>query len=123
MELLDGISQRERLFREYVPNSDIVWVSRPHNMEAFLKGRADNGGPSSARIIYDAEAIFAERDWRQAEILGSEISSNVKSAWLDRELALAKAADAVVVVSRTRSRDNGVGGSTSCIDNRPSSMR
>ncbi len=40
VELLDGVSQRERLFREYVPGSDIVWVSRPHNMEAFLKGRA-----------------------------------------------------------------------------------
>ena len=100
VELLDGISQRERLFREYVPNSDIVWVSRPHNMEAFLKGGADNGGPSNARLVYDAEAIFAERDWRQAEMLGSEISSTVKSAWLDRELALAKAADAVVVVSQ-----------------------
>ena len=100
VELLDGVSQRERLFREYVPNSDIVWVTRPHNMEAFLKGRAENGASSGARIIYDAEAIFAERDWRQAEILGSEISSNVKSAWLDRELALAKAADAVVVVSQ-----------------------
>ena len=100
VELLDGVSQRERLFREYVPNSDIVWVSRPHNMEAFLKGRADNGGSSNARVIYDAEAIFAERDWRQAEMLGSEISSTVKSAWLDRELALAKAADAVVVVSQ-----------------------
>ncbi len=100
VELLDGVSQRERLFREYVPNSDIVWVNRPHNMEAFLKGRVDKGAPSKARIIYDAEAIFAERDWRQAEILGNEISSQVKSSWLDHELALAKAADAVVVVSQ-----------------------
>ena len=99
-ELLDGVSQRERLFREYVPNSDIVWVSRPHNMAAFLKGRAEKGVSSRARIIYDAEAIFAERDWRQAEILGSEVSSTLKTAWLGRELALAKAADAVVVVSR-----------------------
>ena len=99
VELLDGVSQHERLFREYVPNSDIVWVSRPHNMQAFLKGRLEKGVSSRARVIYDAEAIFAERDWRQAEILGNEISSQVKSSWLDRELALAKAADAVVVVS------------------------
>jgi GT2 family glycosyltransferase/SAM-dependent methyltransferase len=109
VELLDGVSQCERLFREYVPNSDIVWVSRPHNMAAFLKGRADKGVSGRARIIYDAEAIFAERDWRQAEILGSEISSKVKSAWLDRELALAKAADAVVVVSE-RDRETMVSG-------------
>jgi GT2 family glycosyltransferase/SAM-dependent methyltransferase len=99
VELLDGISQRDRLFREYVPHSDIVWVSRPHNMEAFRKERVDTGRPSRARVIYDAEAIFAERDWLQAQVLGSEISSRVKSAWLDRELDLARAADAVVVVS------------------------
>jgi GT2 family glycosyltransferase len=109
VELLDGVSQRERLFREYVPSSDIVWVSRPHNMAAFLKGRAEKGVSSRARVIYDAEAIFAERDWRQAEILGSEISSTLKTAWLDRELALAKAADAVVVVSE-RDRETMVSG-------------
>ena len=109
VELLDGISQRERLFREYLPNSDIVWVSRPHNMQAFLKGRAEKGVTSRARVIYDAEAIFAERDWRQAEILGNEISSTLKTAWLDRELALAKAADAVVVVSE-RDRETMVSG-------------
>src|ERR1022692_3857933 len=109
VELLDGVSQRERLFREYVANSDIVWVSRPHNMAAFLKGRAEKGVSSRARVIYDAEAIFAERDWRQAEILGSEISSTLKTAWLDRELALAKAADAVVVVSE-RDRETMVSG-------------
>ena len=109
VELLDGVSQRERLFREYVPSSDIVWVSRPHNMAAFLKGSAEKGVSSRARVIYDAEAIFAERDWRQAEILGSEISSTLKTAWLDRELALAKAADAVVVVSE-RDRETMVSG-------------
>jgi GT2 family glycosyltransferase/SAM-dependent methyltransferase len=99
VELLDGVSQRERLFREYVPNSDIVWVSRPHNMESFLKERTDKVGSGRVRVIYDAEAIFAEREWRHAQLLGSEISSKVKSAWLDRELALAKSADIVVVVS------------------------
>jgi GT2 family glycosyltransferase len=110
VELLDGISQRDRLFQEYVPSSDIVWVSRPHNMEAFLKERVDAGGSSRARVIYDAEAIFAERDWRQAEMLGSEISSGVKSAWLDRELALVKSADAVVVVSERDRKTMASGG-------------
>jgi GT2 family glycosyltransferase/SAM-dependent methyltransferase len=109
VELLDGTSQRERLFREYVPGSDVVWVSRPHNMEAFLKERGGNRG--RARVIYDAEAIFAEREWRHAQLLGSEISSNVKSAWLARELDLAKMADAVIVVSerdRETMRSGGV---------------
>ena len=44
-----------------------------------------------------------------SRLLGSEISSDVKSAWLDRELALAKAADAVVVVSE-RDRETMVSG-------------
>jgi GT2 family glycosyltransferase/SAM-dependent methyltransferase len=99
VELLDGVSQRERLFREYAPTSDIVWVSRPHNMETFLKGRADGEFGRKARLVYDAEAIFAERDWRQAQVTGGEISADVKAAWLEGELALARTADAVVVVS------------------------
>jgi GT2 family glycosyltransferase/SAM-dependent methyltransferase len=114
VELLDGISQRERLFREYVPQSDIVWISRPHNLEAFLKERLDGDIPGRARVVYDAEAIFAERDCLQAQTLGSDISPTVKSAWLERELDLAKAADAVVVVSQ-RDRDTMQAGGVSSV--------
>ena len=97
VELLDGIFDRARLFRDYVPNSDVIWVSRPHNMEIFLEqaGRATR----KARLIYDAEAIFAQRDRLRAQINGHEMTAAEVSRAMERELSLARAADTVVVVS------------------------
>jgi O-antigen biosynthesis protein len=98
VELLDGILDRARLFRDYVPNSDVIWVSRPHNMEVFLKETAD-GARQKARLIYDAEAIFAQRDQLRAQTEGHEMSPAEVSRGMEQELSLARAADAVVVVS------------------------
>ena len=99
VELYDGLVNRDALFREYVPNSDLVWVSRPHNMESFLQGYSAVGGERPP-LVYDAEAIFAERDLLQARVLGREVSSGALQCSLEHELSLAKAADAVVVVSQ-----------------------
>ena len=70
VELFDGVFDRTRLFREYVPNSDVIWVSRPHNMEIFLKQMTLGGHDERPRLIYDAEAIFAQRDQLRAQIDG-----------------------------------------------------
>lgn len=99
VELFDGLLERERLFRAYVPNSDLIWVSRPPNMAAFLQEAVARGAQWRARLVYDAEAIFADRERLKAQITGREISSAEASIGLERELGLAKAADAVVVVS------------------------
>jgi glycosyltransferase involved in cell wall biosynthesis len=99
IELFDGAFDRARLFREYVPNSDLIWVSRPHNMEIFLQQMANSRAPRRPRLIYDAEAIFAQRDQLQALLAGRKISPAQVSIGMEHELSLAKAADAVVVVS------------------------
>jgi GT2 family glycosyltransferase/glycosyltransferase involved in cell wall biosynthesis len=99
VELLDGIFDRARLFRDYLPNSDVVWVSRPHNMEGFLTQTTPGGALRKARLIYDAEAIFAQRDQLRAQIDGHEMSPAEVSRGMEHEVSLAKAADAVVVVS------------------------
>ncbi len=98
IELFDGSFDRTRLFREYVPNSDVIWISRPHNMEIFLKQLAGRH-VQRPRLIYDAEAIFAQRDQLRAQIEGREISPAEVSRRMEHELSLARAADAVVVVS------------------------
>ncbi len=100
VELLDGFRNRDRLFREYVPHSDIVWVSRPHNMKAFLQERNMGMRSGRARLIYDAEAIFAERDWLQGKTLDRQLPENALAASLSEETSLAKSADAVVVVTQ-----------------------
>ncbi len=100
IELLDGATQRERLLREYVPHSDVIWVSRPHNMKTLLQNWGGTSLKGKAPLIYDAEAIFAERDWLHSKILGRQLSPDALPAALHEEANLAKAADAVVVVTQ-----------------------
>jgi O-antigen biosynthesis protein len=75
-------------------------VSRPHNMKAFLQERNMGMRSGRARLIYDAEAIFAERDWLQAKTVDRQLPETALAASLSKEIALAKIADAVVVVTQ-----------------------
>ncbi len=99
IELMDGYTHPDRLFFEYVRKADLIWVTRPHNMERLLQGMIARNVVSWARIVYDAEAIFAERDRLKAELPGWLIAPKVYDAWASRELALGRGADAVVCVS------------------------
>ena len=95
VEILDGLCHRERLVKEYLTSSDVVWVSRPHNMNELLKQVMSNAGCRRFRLVYDAEAIFSERTQQRREL-------NIvpeRMAEPHDEIALAKSADMVVVVS------------------------
>lgn len=95
---------------------DVVYVSRPHNMEAFrgiLHEMPDL--QESVRVIYDAEALFSTREILKREIDGRPLSSERREAMIREEMQLANVADGVVTVSekerehfRTRI-DNEVG--------------
>ena len=99
VELLDAVSNRQQLFGHYLDSCDVVWVARPENMEELVRELVQHASGRNIRIIYDAEAIFAERDCLKATINGHYVSAGACRAWVDREIALAKAADAVVCVS------------------------
>lgn len=80
--------------REYY---DVVWVSRPHNMERVIETiRELNPGQ---KVIYDAEAVFAVRDVLKARLDGQPLTSDQERERIDAELALVAKADAVVAVS------------------------
>ena len=98
VELFDGLSHRDQLLKKYVPHCDIVWISRPHNMQAFFQSADGSAASAKCKIVYDAEAIFAEREQLKARISG-EHSTAQSAASLSQELALAVAADIVIVVS------------------------
>jgi glycosyltransferase involved in cell wall biosynthesis len=98
VELLDGLSRRECLLQDYLPQSDIVWISRPHNLQKFLAMQDLIVAEKRYRIVYDAEAIFAERNQLKAK-LRHEVSADSGVMDLQNEMELAKAAEAVVVVS------------------------
>ena len=79
---------------------DLIWISRPKNMKDFLSSGC---WPASRRhrpyLVYDAEAIYAERQIRQAEVQGRELSACEKDGMRSDELELARRADMVVTVS------------------------
>ena len=97
VELFDGLRDREAVIGERIPCSDLVWVSRPHNLDVLLKAGLAVSPERRFRLIYDAEAIFAERGQLESQVKGSR-GTVVSGPVVEDEFALAKCADAVVVV-------------------------
>ena len=97
IELFDGLRNRAALIKDYCRCSDVVWVSRPHNLHVLLTQCLAGASPRNFRLIYDAEAIFSERA-QQKRALGGPSADAVEPY---DEFALARSADTVVVVSES----------------------
>jgi glycosyltransferase involved in cell wall biosynthesis len=79
---------------------DIVIVSRPHNMRLFQRFLRLH--PAAARntfIIYDAEAIFGEREVLRRRVFNEPCSNAEIDQMIDEEVALATGANLVVTVN------------------------
>ena len=74
---------------------DLIWVSRPHNFEFLIDKIGDF---NNCKVIYDAEAVFSERQIEKAKLSGEEID---EEEILNEELALSEYADAVVTVKES----------------------
>ena len=91
---------------------DIIFVSRPHNMEPLARILAAN--PEwfpGVSIIYDAEALFVARNAALGELKGTPLPQEEIERMLRDEVGLAAVADCVVSVSETERRafeKNGV---------------
>lgn len=84
---------------------DIIFVSRPTNMKEFKKVMARHPDLfSDSKIIYDAEAIFAEREVIKSTVLGSPKTESEARQLLEEEISLAQHVDAVVAVSENDKR-------------------
>lgn len=97
VELFDGLRQLEAVIGERIPCSDLVWVSRPHNLDVLLRAGLPVSPERHFRLVYDAEAIFAERAQLESQVKGPR-ETVVSGPAVEDEFALAKCADAVVVV-------------------------
>ena len=78
---------------------DVIFVSRPHNMERFRSYILDNSGYycMKSKIIYDAEALFSKREEKKAQIVGDKSYASGES--LKKEIQLADIADMITAVS------------------------
>ena len=101
VEQFDGYRSREDLIERYFPWADVVWISRPHNLKLLLTSHASVLDSRKFRLVYDAEAIFSQRMQAQSALLGEANPEPefLEPRDLEEEIALAKTADAVVVVS------------------------
>jgi glycosyltransferase involved in cell wall biosynthesis len=99
VELLDFFADAERL-DGFLATCDRVWISRPNNMKRFARQIITKRPFRKYKVIYDAEAIFAERDYLQCIVEGQRLSSDTLERWIAREVAPARAVDKVVCVSQ-----------------------
>lgn len=92
-----GINRFEEFIKSRFGYFDIIWISRPHNFEAIYKSISLTN--ESIKIIYDAEAIFSEREILQKEKEGKALSKFEKEEIINNEISLAKKAHIIIVVS------------------------
>ncbi len=76
---------------------DFIWISRPHNMKALKTEIAAYAKDSM--IIYDAEAIFADREISKKIFEGEAVDENLKQAEIQKELCISDLANVVTSVS------------------------
>jgi glycosyltransferase involved in cell wall biosynthesis len=76
---------------------DTIFVSRPHNMRDFLKARGTTH--ASARLIYDAEAMFASRELLRLKQKGMPATPEQRRAMLKEEIDLTSTASIVTTVN------------------------
>jgi len=76
---------------------DLVIISRPHNMTFVYD--AIKTYFSNAKIIYDAEALFAEREILMKKIKGECLSEEEEKKLIQEEVSLADKADLIMIVS------------------------
>lgn len=81
-----------------LPAVDIVWVSRPHNMKIFRE-LVDLRKERSWGLVYDAEAIFADRDIARAALQGTPLDEPLRQQMIASEVSLTAGADAISAVS------------------------
>ena len=81
---------------------DVIFISRPHNMEAVLPSIRQYA--PSAHLIYDCEAMFAEREILLMGIRREKVIPAYKEQLIKHEISLAQQADSVTTVSPKEKR-------------------
>ncbi|QSR84392.1 glycosyltransferase [Methylacidimicrobium sp. B4] len=85
---------------------DLAWISRPYNMARLSAIDGRKRLLAGSRLVYDAEAVFALREIRQAEIVqGRAVPGAEERRRIGQEIAWARSADRVVAVSEEEAQE------------------
>ncbi|MBB5746299.1 glycosyltransferase [Brevundimonas variabilis] len=106
-EILEGRGERglRRLIRTRLAQFDTVLVSRPDTMKAYVR-QLDAAHMKSVPVhcVYDAEAIFSERERQRRGLFGPPMGDEEFALSLNAEVEVAEMADAVVTVTADAAR-------------------
>jgi GT2 family glycosyltransferase len=98
--LEQGTDKLDHFLRERTGYYDVCFVSRPHNMHRFWGALARNRNVlDSARLVYDAQTVFATNTLLKKQMSGESIDSELATKVMDAELALAGQANFITTVS------------------------
>ena len=87
---------------------DAVIISRPNNLSSFGRLIEDTKSKRPGlRLIYDAEAVFANREISEALYNGEPFSESEEKQLLEAELKPSKAADAILSISEHERKQFG----------------
>ncbi|VEP18324.1 putative glycosyltransferase [Hyella patelloides LEGE 07179] len=78
---------------------DIIFVSRPHNMNHLNYILQQNNLLTKTKIIYDAEALYCLRDFAYQALQGKQLTEEEKQEAIADELRLAKKSNLIISVS------------------------
>lgn len=92
------LSDRRDLF-------EAIIVCRPHNMRRFIEAtRRDPSVIGHAKVIYDAEALFAPREAQKRALANDPMTEQEIQVLLGEEVAMAAEADIVISVSSSEAK-------------------
>ena len=78
---------------------DLIWISRPHNIESVSK--LIKAYASNSKIIYDAEAIFTDREIERKHIKGVIPNKKKTHTFYQNEIQISEIADTTIAVCKT----------------------
>ncbi|MGD1808130.1 glycosyltransferase [Dapis sp. BLCC M126] len=94
-----GLIMLEDFLRERQGYYDLVFISRPHNIKHLNSILAKENILKSAKIIYDAEAIFSIRDYEYKRLNKINFTEIERQTAIQEEIKLAKNSHHIITVS------------------------
>ncbi len=94
-----GLQKLEAFLRSRSDFYDLVFVSRPHNMNHLNYILSKENILNGTKIIYDAEALYCVREFARQKLRGKPLSKAEQQAKIQEELQIAANSDLIISVS------------------------
>ncbi|MGK7899783.1 MAG: glycosyltransferase, partial [Xenococcus sp. (in: cyanobacteria)] len=94
-----GLQKLEDFLRSRPNFYDLVFVSRPHNMNHLNYILEQENILHNTKIIYDAEALYCLREFALHRLRGKPLSKEEQQAKIQEELQIATNSDLIISVS------------------------